>query len=115
MGTSRPRIHTLVSFVSLISLVALLSACKGGAPVTEPDLELAHKQCIHNREQIAKSEVCGCFHCLAVFAPTEIKEWVDNDDTALCPKCGIDSVLGSASSFPINKEFLRKMKVRWFD
>jgi hypothetical protein len=95
--------------------VVLILARKGVTPVTEPDLELAHKLSIHNREQIAKSEVCGCFHCLAVFAPSEIKEWVDNEDTPLCPKCGIDSVLGSASGFPIDKEFLRKMKVRWFD
>lgn len=83
--------------------------------MAEPDLESAHKVSIHNRQQIAQSEVCGCFHCLAVFAPSEIEEWVDNDDTALCPKCGIDSVLGSASGFPIEKKFLRRMKVRWFN
>ena len=83
--------------------------------MTEPDLELAHKLSFHNRQQIAQSEVCGCFFCLAVFPPSEINKWIDNDDTPLCPKCGIDSVLGSASGFPITTEFLHKMKVRWFD
>jgi hypothetical protein len=83
--------------------------------MAEPDLELAHKLSIHNRQQISQSEACGCFYCLAVFGPSEIEEWVDCGDTPLCPKCGIDSVLGSASGFPINKEFLHKMKVHWFD
>lgn len=82
--------------------------------MTEPDLELAHKLSSHNRQRIAQSEVCGCFYCLAVFTPAEIKEWVDDDDTPLCPKCGVDSVLGSSSGFPITTEFLHKMKVRWF-
>lgn len=111
MGT----LWTLVALVVLISLVALKRARKGVTPMAEHDLELAHKLSSHNRQEIAKSEACGCFYCLAVFGPSEIEEWVDNDDTALCPRCGIDSVLGSASGFPIEKEFLRRMKVRWFD
>ena len=106
---------TLVALIGLISLVALMCARKGATPMAEPDLELAHKLSIHNRQQIAQSEVCGCFYCLALFGPSEIEEWVDNDDTPLCPKCGIDSVLGSASGLPINKEFLHRMKVHWFD
>jgi hypothetical protein len=106
---------TLVALVGLISLVALMRARKGVTAMAEPDLELAHKLSSHNRQQIAQSEVCGCFYCLAVFGPSEIEKWVDNNDTALCPKCGIDSVLGSASGFPIGKKFLHRMKVRWFD
>lgn len=110
MGT----LLTLVALVGLISLVALRRARKGVTPVAEPALELAHKSSTHNRQQIAQSDVCGCFYCLAVFGPSEIKEWVDNDDTALCPRCGIDSVLGSASGFSINEEFLRRMREYWF-
>jgi hypothetical protein len=106
---------TLVTLVSLISLVARMLARRGVTPMAEPALELAHKSSSHNRQQIAQSEVCGCFYCLAVFGPSEIKEWVDNDDTAVCPKCGIDSVLGSANGFSINEEFLRRMREYWFD
>jgi hypothetical protein len=55
---------------------------------------------------------------LATFAPTEISEWVDQVDgqnvTALCPKCGIDSVIGSASGYSTDREFLRWMRRRWF-
>ena len=33
---------------------------------------------------------------------------------ALCPACGIDSVLGSASGFPVTPEFLGRMNACWF-
>jgi len=39
----------------------------------------------------------------------------NGDDTALCPHCGIDSVIGESSSVPITKEFLGKMKKYWFE
>jgi acetone carboxylase gamma subunit len=34
--------------------------------------------------------------------------------TALCPECGIDSVIGDASGYPITEAFLGKMKTFWF-
>jgi hypothetical protein len=56
---------------------------------------------------------------LKIFSPSDIDEWVDEDvneveQTALCPKCGIDSVIGSATGFPLTMNFLRKMKHYWF-
>jgi hypothetical protein len=67
---------------------------------------------------VVASQRCGCFHCLAVFEPDEIEDWVDersgDDVTALCPRCGVDSVIGSTSGYPITKEFLREMKLHWF-
>ena len=41
-------------------------------------------------------------------------EWIDDDNTALCPKCGIDSVIGTKSGYPITKEFLGQMQAHWF-
>ncbi len=63
--------------------------------------------------------VCGCFFCLSIFPPSEIREWVDEDDnevgmTAICPKCGIDSVLGDRSGYPMTDDFLTSMKKLWF-
>lgn len=66
------------------------------------------------------SGVCGCFCCLRTFPPAEIEEWVDEDPrtgigrTALCPHCGIDSVIGSASGFAITPELLQRMQAYWF-
>lgn len=32
----------------------------------------------------------------------------------MCPYCGIDSVLGDQSGFPITKELLIRMRWHWF-
>jgi len=73
---------------------------------------------IFNLELVMKSDQCGCFYCLEIFKPTEITEWVEETknpvDTALCPKCGIDSVISSASGFPITRAFLNSMRAYWF-
>jgi hypothetical protein len=78
----------------------------------------AHNDSIRHRDEILASEVCGCFYCLAVFPPSEIRKWVDTKDsigqTALCPKCDVDSVIGSNSGYPIEPEFLSQMRKHWF-
>jgi len=73
----------------------------------------AHRHSIHHRAEIVQSELCGCFYCLHIFPPTEIEEWVDGE-AALCPHCGIDSVLGSASGVVVSEDFLRQMRGRYF-
>jgi hypothetical protein len=78
-------------------------------------IKLAHKHSSSHSQEIAKSRLCGCFYCLAVFAPSEIEEWCDNGNTAICPKCSVDAVIGDASKFPITSpEFLAKMHQHWF-
>ena len=80
----------------------------------------AHHFSNNHMEKLKKDKFCGCFYCLKIFSPSEIKEWViaDNDcdryGTAICPYCGIDSVIGESSGFPITKEFLTKMNKYWF-
>jgi hypothetical protein len=79
---------------------------------------LAHEHAIYHESAIMGSEICGCFSCGEVFPPKEIRAWTDegsddNERTALCPKCGVDAVIGSASGFPIEKDFLRKMRNYW--
>ena len=74
----------------------------------------AHDASIYNRKTLENSQLCGCFHCVRIYSPKEIKDWADNDDTALCPYCRIDSVIGERSGFPITKEFLSEMRDYWF-
>jgi hypothetical protein len=83
----------------------------------EVDFEVlsAHAASSSHREQVIASDRCGCFYCLKIFPPAEIKEWTDNEATALCPICGIDSVLGSRTGVPITTEFLLRMRQYWFD
>ncbi len=87
------------------------------------DIAAAHKHSFRNRVEIEASETCACFFCRVVFSPSEISEWTDTrsvpasggEDTALCPKCQVDSVLGSASGYPVTDPlFLTSMHERWF-
>lgn len=93
---------------------------------TEDQLKAAHKHCFKNIEELTNSEVCGCFCCLKIFKPEEIKLWYDesksnfvenpnsNDCTAFCPFCETDALLGANSGYPVNREFLKQMQIRWF-
>lgn len=67
-----------------------------------------------NKPVIQESRVCGCFYCLAIFQPQEITDWFDDGKTAVCPKCSVDSVIGSASGFEITSEFLKQMREKYF-
>ena len=74
-----------------------------------------HKYSIHHKSELLQSKNCGCFYCEKLFKPTEILDWVNDKlgDTALCPKCGIDSVL--SDQHPVeDPEFLNQMNKYWF-
>lgn len=75
----------------------------------------AHEHSAKHREEILASTTCGCFYCGAMFAPDKIEEWIGNNDCALCPKCGIDSVIGDKSGYPITKKFMSEMHKYWFN
>lgn len=92
--------------------------CSGADPInkmTREELKKAHNHCRGNRDEIAKSSTCGCFYCCKTFKADSVLVWVDKrGKTAVCPKCGIDSVLGDASGFDLTPEFLAEMSNHWF-
>lgn len=85
---------------------------------SEPDPIAAHRHSSNHRDEIVRSERCACFYCLREFPPSEVTEWIDEIEgigsTAMCPFCGIDSVIGSASGYPIEPDFIRRMNRHWF-
>ncbi|AXQ31627.1 cytoplasmic protein [Solimonas sp. K1W22B-7] len=96
-----------------------------GVP-SEETLRLAHKHSIHHRHELLASSSCGCFYCLSIYSTDQIEDWTDYPEdtpedrenefgmTALCPHCGVDSVIGAGSGYPITAEFLQWMKRLWF-
>jgi len=80
-------------------------------------LDAAHHHSANHKEELLLSDVCGCFFCEKTFAASVVEEWVEDEDgTALCPYCGVDAVIGSASGFPVaDAEFMRAMHERWFN
>jgi hypothetical protein len=99
-----------------VDISAVLQLHKQQMP---PDLRDAHKHSSIHRSELEAGSSCGCFYCCSIFHPSEVIEWCDANElnigqTAICPKCGVDSVLGSSSNYPINTEFLQLMKSYWF-
>jgi len=74
----------------------------------------AHKHASQHRAELDASERCGCFFCFRTFKVGEITAWIDKNQTALCPRCGIDSVLGTASGHTLDDRFLRRMHQQHF-
>lgn len=73
------------------------------------------KFAMKNRQEVENSTLAGCFYCCATFDPKEVKEYTDNDKTCICPKCGIDAVVGNMGiPDEINEEKLRKAQFYWF-
>jgi hypothetical protein len=89
-------------------------------------IRAAHDHASNHYDEIMASGTCGCFYCTWIFTPDQITNWAgryndgirppppQNKLFALCPSCGIDAVIGSASGLPITKEFLREMNRYWF-
>jgi hypothetical protein len=49
---------------------------------------------LSTKDIVNNSKLCACFYCLQTYDASEVTEWVDRGFTAICPKCGIDSVVG---------------------
>ncbi|WP_286428364.1 cytoplasmic protein [Acinetobacter towneri] len=76
--------------------------------------EIYHYSSQH-RALLQQSECCGCFCCLETFAYSEIEDWCDDEQTAICPHCGIDAVLGSALVEALTPELLKAMHQAYFE
>ena len=72
------------------------------------------KHASRHKNELHESQRCACFFCFRTFVAKDITSWIDQNQTALCPKCGIDSVLGSASGHSIDDRFLRKLHQHHF-
>ena len=49
----------------------------------------------NNRETIINCNLCLCCDCLSEYYPNKIRDWCDNNKTAICPYCANDTVLVS--------------------
>ncbi len=78
------------------------------------DFDLAFAASWFHRELLMQDSVSGCYYCKRIFSPSEITEWTDDGNTAICPYCGVDSVIGESSGLPITTDVLEEMHRRWF-
>ncbi len=76
--------------------------------------EKLHSYCSHNKVLIEKSTICYCIHCKKEISPSKISKYIDNNQTALCPYCGIDSVIPNNINEELNNEIIEMMNKYWF-
>lgn len=82
-------------------------------------LKNAHQRSFKNERLKTNCPHAACFYCGRTFASEDVTEWItepnaspDEDRTALCPFCEIDSVIFSET--PVDPKFLRAMRRHWF-
>lgn len=73
----------------------------------------AHEVSFRSRERLQASRWVGCFYCVTIYSPKSIRKWADEEQTAICPVCGIDSVLPLTEE-QFNSDFLEQMHHHWF-
>jgi hypothetical protein len=86
------------------------------------DLEKVYKACSENENAIKHSKECGCFHCITFFAPDKITQWRNGQPedasepvlTAICPNCGMESVLPDSLYFNLDQKLLKEMHQKFF-
>jgi hypothetical protein len=80
------------------------------------ELEAAHKKSFQNEPLVRIAHDSACFCCLEHFPPSEIDEWVDDKlhRTAMCPKCGVDSVLTEETLNKVSDDLLKALQKQYF-
>lgn len=67
-----------------------------------------------NRDKLKISKYAACYYCKQIYPASEVVEFCDSETTALCPKCGIDSVLSDQSPYEFKIEVLEELNQFWF-
>ncbi len=82
--------------------------------MTKDQLRAAIRFATGNRQALVKSDQAGCYYCLTIYAASEVVRFLPSEDTALCPYCGIDSVLADQSPYELNAQTLKELHEYWF-
>ena len=79
-------------------------------------LKSVHNHSFKNKEEISKSVDCYCFHCFKIYASNEIEYYLsekDGKETALCPYCLCDTVIGDACGYELTDELIDALAYKY--
>lgn len=62
-----------------------------------------------NKHWLEHTNKCGCIYCQKIFSPDKIKDWTDQGMTAVCPYCGIDSIIPELEEYEITPTILKEL------
>ena len=82
--------------------------------MTKEEMKGIHSHTLRNRKEIEASDNCVCISCRETFNASEVEDYIDEGETALCPKCGIDAVIGDCTGISMDKETLNELNKEFF-
>ena len=84
--------------------------------ISRAQIKSALKHAVNNEDEVKASDQCGCFHCLEVFDAQDVEDWVEGEQgqSAVCPLCDVEAVIGDAAGFPLTEEFLTALRDEQF-
>ncbi len=81
-------------------------------------LEQYKQHAANNEIEILRSHQCGCFFCCRIFDARKVSNWAsepNGDASALCPECGMPTVIGDASAVPLSEALLKEMNAYFYN
>ncbi len=76
--------------------------------------EKLHAYSLHNRDMVLRSKKCYCFFCREAFESGDIEDFVDDGQTALCPRCRISAIIPDCVEEEIDGQTVSDMNEYWF-
>lgn len=109
--------------IAVFSVIASIRRYKGNYKLKhnytysyekESQLKKIHAYSSHNKKLIDTAEKCYCFYCKSSMKSDEIKTYIDNGQTALCPKCDIDAIIPDSIEDTVDEQVISEMNEYWF-
>ena len=82
--------------------------------MTKEEMKAIHSHTLRNRKEIEASKTCGCISCCGIYPASEVVDYIDEGETALCPECSIDAVIGDCIGININAATLKELNQEFF-
>ena len=75
-----------------------------------------HSHTLRNRLEIESSEYCHCIGCCKSYPASLVGDFIKdgNGETALCPYCGTDAVIGDGCGLELNQDIMSALNKIWF-
>lgn len=76
---------------------------------TRKALSIIHQHSLKNKFEVINSNKCACFHCFRVYDSDDVDTFLqenDGQETAICPFCITDTIIGDASGFNLTDEMI---------
>ena len=84
--------------------------------MTKEESNKYHSHTIRNQREIDQSMYCHCISCCKSYPSPIVMNFIKDGEgeTALCPYCGVDAVIGDGCGLEINPDILKALNKIWF-